>query len=218
MRRTVTEPCTSVKEIGTLTVSCAARTASTTSGSPAQNTSRSTSTLASSPVSCTLTPSMRAGTFPNEKRSNRSVVKKDGRVACKIGSSAATMTPDVARSRYGHALSTIRFNHAALSTSRNASHDGKSDDAINSFKASGSTSLRRYRCRPAAVRSRRSSSPRCVKSVPVMKPPAASNVASAASPRGVYAAEDIELASSRIAYARSSAAVGSIVGTPSVRP
>ena len=86
----------SVSDTGTLSASCAARTPSTTSGSPAQNTWRSISTDPSPVVSYTLTPSMRAGTPPKEKRSKLSVVRKLGRVACKMGSSAATMTSEVA--------------------------------------------------------------------------------------------------------------------------
>ena len=60
---------------------------------------RSISTDPSPVVSYTLTPSMRAGMEPKLNRSKRSVVRKDGRVACKIGSKARTMTFEVAWSR-----------------------------------------------------------------------------------------------------------------------
>ena len=97
--RSVNEHSNSVNDTGTESESCAALTPSTTSGSPAQKTLKSISTLPSPVVSYTLTPSNRAGMFPKENRSNESVVRKDGRVAFNIGSSAATMTLEVAWSR-----------------------------------------------------------------------------------------------------------------------
>jgi len=71
-------------------------------------------------------PSILAGTLPKENFSKRNAVRKDGLVAVKIGSSAATITPDVAWFRYGHAACSTLFNHPPRSTSRNASQLGTS--------------------------------------------------------------------------------------------
>jgi hypothetical protein len=109
IKRNVNAHSNSVNETGTDNVSCAARTPNTTSGSPFQNTERSISTAPSFTVSKTFTPSIFAGTDPNENFSNRNAVRKLGRVARKIGSSAATITSLVATSRYGHAAAKTLF-------------------------------------------------------------------------------------------------------------
>ena len=124
--RSVNEHSNSVSDTGTESESCAALTPNTTSGSPAQNTRRSISTLPSPVVSYTLTPSNDAGMLPKENRSNERVVRKEGRVALRIGSSAATITLLVAWSRYGQAAARTLFSHPARSTSLNASHAGSS--------------------------------------------------------------------------------------------
>mmetsp|Transcript_870 Transcript_870/g.3636 ORF Transcript_870/g.3636 Transcript_870/m.3636 type:complete len:268 (+) Transcript_870:1579-2382(+) len=126
IKRNVNAHSNSVNETGTDNVSCAARTPNTTSGSPFQNTERSISTAPSFTVSKTFTPSIFAGTDPNENFSNRNAVRKLGRVARKIGSSAATITSLVATSRYGHAAAKTLFTQPPRSTSRNASHAGSS--------------------------------------------------------------------------------------------
>ena len=126
MSRNVNAHSNSVSETGTDNASCAALTPNTTSGSPFQNTERSISTAPSFTVSYTFTPSIFAGTDPNENVSKRNAVRKLGRVAVKMGSSVLTMTSDVATSRYGHAAASTLLTQPPLSTSRNASHAGSS--------------------------------------------------------------------------------------------
>ena len=140
MSRNVNAHSNSVRETGTLNVSCAARTPSTTSGSPFQNTERSISTAPSFAVSYVLTPSIFAGFDPNENVSKRSAVRNDGRVAVRMGSSVLTITSDVATSRYGHAAASTLLTQPPRSTSRNASHAGSSP--IRSWISDSSSALR----------------------------------------------------------------------------
>mmetsp|Transcript_428 Transcript_428/g.1395 ORF Transcript_428/g.1395 Transcript_428/m.1395 type:complete len:234 (+) Transcript_428:167-868(+) len=168
MSLTVVVPCTSVIAMGTLTLSLAAFTSSTTSGSPAQKICRSTSTDDSSPVSYTFMPSQYAGTDPKVHRSNCMLLRKEGLVASRMGLRALTMDSDTASSRYGHALTRMRLNQPAWSKSRKASHAGSSPTSSRRSSTSRPASTARCSARPA--RMRRPIVLRFMNTVPRMKP------------------------------------------------